>query len=131
MADVFIPVMYTVQSDNWNSDSVVSISAHPAGNIVQVNSEVVDSVSETMTLPAPQDVATIDSFMEEWAAAAFSMPEETASPAISVAAVTPAAPVAPTKTDDSEKDNYLVDLLMAGMVVGTVLGSGKRSEENE
>ena len=131
MADVFIPVMYTVQSDNWNSDSVVSISAHPAGNVIQVNSEVVDSVSETMTLPAPQDVATIDSFMEEWAAAAFSMPEETASPAISVAAVTPAAPVAPTKTDDSEKDNYLVDLLMAGMVVGTVLGSGKRSEENE
>ena len=28
-------------------------------------------------------------------------------------------------------DNDLVDLLMAGMVVGTVLGSGKRSEENE
>ena len=131
ITDVFVPVMYTVQADNWSADSVVSISAHPAGNVVQVNSEVIENVSESVTLPVPEDVATIDSFMEDWSAAAFTVPAETESAKVSIAVVPPVNPVHPMKTEDSENDYQLVDLLMAGMVVGTVLGSGKRSEDKD
>jgi len=137
LTNVVIPVMYNA-SDNWTNDSVLSITAHPAGNVVQRDPEAFrkemaeESLLSAETQVPQHDVTGIDSFMEEWASPSFLITEESfeAPRAAEIVMAAKELKLATTE-ENSDKDNHLVDLLMAGLVMGTVLGTGKRTEEDE
>ncbi len=132
LADVMIPVVFNVQSDNWAFDTVRSITAHSAGTIIQVDAETVDAKTASAEPVSQEDVAGIDSFMEEWAAAALFAPVDATAavvPAVMKSVRKTSAPVGPA--EGSDKDNHSLDVLMAGLVAGTVLASSKKNDEKE
>ena len=121
--------VFDVNSVFLPEDIVRSITATPAATVVQVapaamNSE--ESKNQPVAFVAEEEVANIDDVMQDWAM--FSM-DETSTPFSPVVLSSVSAPVATPQKPEADSQNRALDILMAGMALGTVLSKSRKSRD--
>ena len=126
-ADEVIPAVLIVKSGSWESDDVISFTAHPAGTVIQLAPQ--PAVKIEAKTESAEEVAGIDSFMAEWAVdPSFFGASDNAEVTFTVPQPV-AVPVA--KTQSSDDDHRSLDLLMAGLLAGTVISRRRQSDEQD
>ena len=120
------PVVFDASAGFWSDDIVRSITATPAGTVVQI-----DPMSVTPLLMGEQsivveDMAGIDDVMGEWAS--LNMDEATTQ-VLPVSLPVFKTPVVSAENSKSESENRALDLLMAGMALGAVVSKARKSKD--
>jgi hypothetical protein len=137
-ADSALMAVLTVQAENWSPDAVRSISVHPAEMVMQVepSAAVAESFVRVQQTPiaSTEEVADIDNFMEDFAESAlFLSADDVMTPGValndSVAPVQNS--VATSNVSVSEDDHHTLNLVMAGLVAGSVISTRKRSDDDQ
>ncbi len=126
-ADEVIPAVLIVKSGSWESDDVISFTAHPAGTVIQLAPQ--SGVKVEAQTESAEEVAGIDSFMAEWAVDPSFFGASDAAEVNFTLPQTVTVPVA--KTQSSDDDHRSLDLLMAGLLVGTVISRRRQSDERD
>ncbi len=121
--------VFDARSGVWSEDIVRSITATPAATVVQVDPTALiseEAKSQPVALVAEEEVAGIDDVMQEWSM--FDM-EETSSFPSPVVFTSASVPVgSPAKAEaEADSQNRALDILMAGMALGTVLSTSRKS----
>ena len=119
--------VFDVNAGIWTEDAVRSITATPAGTVVQVDPVATISVvgnNQPVALVAEEEVAGIDDVMQEWDM--FSM-DDTSSSILPVVLSSASVPVAPPEKSGSDSQSRALDILMAGMALGTVISRSRKS----
>ena len=127
LATMTTPVVFDASAGFW-SDDVVSISATPAGNVVQVDPVSVQPERVVEQASIVEDVAGIDDIMGDWASLDMDHSSVETLP-VTFAAVD--TPVAASVDSRSDNDNRALDLLMAGMALGAVVSKTRKSKDQE
>ncbi len=122
-ANLLASVVVDAYADQLPEDDVRSITAHPAGTIVQLSPEATESfLAEPAVSADPvQPVAGIDALMEEFALDSFFMGDfdsESVLTATSPVVVVPAVTAGRSTVSDEEKT---VDAITAGLLAAFVL----------
>jgi hypothetical protein len=122
------PVVFDTSVGFWSDDIVRSITATPAGSVIQINPKAIQP-EPVVELPVAvaEDVVGIDDVMEEWASM---MMEDSVSQDIPVSKMLVSSPTSSENTQ-SDGDNRSLDLLMAGMALGAVVSKSRKSKDQQ
>ena len=122
------PVVFDASAGFWSDDIVRSITATPAGTVVQIDPMSLTPEPMTEQSVVVEDIAGIDDVMGEWAS--LNMDEATAQVfPVSLPAVK--TPVVSVENSKSESENRALDLLMAGMALGAVVSKARKSKDQQ
>jgi hypothetical protein len=112
----------------WSDEIVRSITATPAGNVVQI--DPIAAVSEPIPEPSVvvEDISGIDDLMGDWAS--WNLDDAT-TPVVPVSLPVVKTPVVSAENSKSENENQALDLLMAGMALGAVVSRSRKSKDQE
>ena len=131
LAATTTPVVFDVSAGFWSDDEVRSITATPAGTVVQIDpvstrwEQIAEPVVEQI-VPV-EDIAGIDSVMEEWTSINM---EDAPSESFPVSLET--VQTAGSSVDStSEGNNRTLNWLMAGMTMGAVVLNGRKSKDKQ
>lgn len=120
------PVVVDASAGFWSDDIVRSITATPAGTVVQIDPVPV-KVEPTPEL-AVEDIAGIDDIMEEWTSLNM---DDAVAHALPVSLPIVKAPVVSAESSKYESENRALDLLMAGMALGAVVSKSRKSKDEQ
>jgi hypothetical protein len=128
LAAMATPVVFDTSVGFWSDDIVRSITATPAGSVIQINPKAIQP-EPVVELPVAvaEDVVGIDDVMEEWASM---MMEDSVSQDIPVSKMLVSSPTSSENTQ-SDGDNRSLDLLMAGMALGAVVSKSRKSKDQQ
>jgi hypothetical protein len=128
LAAMATPVVFDTSVGFWSDDIVRSITATPAGSVIQINPNAIQP-EPVVELPVAvaEDVVGIDDVMEEWASM---MMEDSVSQDIPVSKMLVSSPTSSENTQ-SDGDNRSLDLLMAGMALGAVVSKSRKSKDQQ
>lgn len=126
MAITTTPVVFDASAGFWSDDVVRSITATPAGTVVQIDPVRAKSEPIAEQPVVVPEIAGIDDFMEEWALLSI---DDIAAEEIPAELPIVRSPVSSVETSNSESDNRALDLLMAGMALGAVVSKGRKTRE--
>lgn len=126
-----VPVVAALSGQDWEAEPVRSITAHPAGVVIQIDptDEVQGAVvAQPVAAPVVEMAAEIDAVMQEWATDSFFM--DFAEAAAESVAAPPIAPIA--SADASSKgQSASIALMSAAAVAGIVLNSKTSKDESD
>ncbi|MFO0999420.1 MAG: hypothetical protein U0936_03720 [Planctomycetaceae bacterium] len=127
LAATTTPVVFDASAGFW-SDEVVSISATPAGTIVQIDPFSTKPEQIVEESPVIENVAGIDDIMAEWDSLNLDDNSTRIVPGMLTEVGTP---VAASVNSRSDSDNRTLDMLMAGMALGAVVSKTRKSKDQE
>lgn len=126
-----VPVVAALTVEDWDAEPVRSITAHPAGVVVQIDpvveterTEVVEAVA---VVPAIDLAAEIDAVMQEWASDSFFMELAEAAENVAVPPVQPVVSVESASNDQTAT----IALMSAAAVAGIVVNRRQSSDEEK
>lgn len=128
VATATTPVIFDASAGFWSDDVVRSITATPAGTVVQIDPAAAKSEPKTELPAVVEDIAGIDDVMGAWDS--LSMEESTAE-ALPVSLPIVKTLTVTSESSKSEADNRALDLLMAGMALGAVVSRSRKSKDNQ
>ncbi len=128
LAAATTPVVFDASAGFWSDEIVRSITATPAGNVVQI--DPIAAVSEPIPEPSVvvEDISGIDDLMGDWAS--WNLDDAT-TPVVPVSLPVVKTPVVSAENSKSENENRALDLLMAGMALGAVVSRSRKSKDQE
>ena len=126
LAAATTPVVFDASAGFWSDDIVRSITATPAGTVVQIDPASVTAEPIAEQSVVLEDMVGIDDLMGEWASLKIDDVTPTVLPVSSPIVQTP---VVSAENSKSESDNRALDLLMAGMALGAVVSKGRKSKD--
>jgi hypothetical protein len=122
------PVVFDASAGFWSDDIVRSITATPAGTVVQIDPLLVTPEPMTEQSVVAEDIAGIDDVMEEWASLNM---DEASTQVLPVSLPTVKTPVVSAENSKSESENRALELLMAGMALGAVVSKARKSKDQQ
>ncbi|MFO0977216.1 MAG: ubiquitin-activating E1 FCCH domain-containing protein [Planctomycetaceae bacterium] len=126
-----VPVVAALTVEDWDAEPVRSITAHPAGVVVQIDpvveTEQTEIAEQVAVVPAIDMAAEIDAVMQEWASDSFFMELAEAADSMTVPPVQPIVSV----ESSSGNDSATVALMTAAAVAGMVMNSRRASDEEK
>jgi hypothetical protein len=126
LAAATTPVVFDASAGFWSDDIVRSITATPAGTVVQI--DPVSVKAESTAELAVEDVAGIDDIMEEWTSLNM---DDAMAQVLPVSLPIVKTPVVSAESLKSETENRALDLLMAGMALGAVVSKSRKSKDEQ
>jgi hypothetical protein len=122
------PVVFDASAGFWSDDIVRSITATPAGTVVQIDPMSVMPEPMAEQSAVVEDIAGIDDVMGEWAGLNM---DEASTQVFPVSLPTVKTPVVSAENSKSESENRALDLLMAGMALGAVVSKARKSKDQQ
>jgi hypothetical protein len=122
------PVVFDASAGFWSNDIVRSITATPAGTVVQIDPMSVTPEPMTDQSVVVEDIAGIDDVMEEWASLNM---DEASTQVLPVSLPSVKTPIVSAENSKSESENRAMELLMAGMALGAVVSKTRKSKDQQ
>ena len=122
------PVVFDASAGFWSDDVVRSITATPAGTVVQIDPMSVTPEPMTERSVVVEDIAGIDDVMGEWASLNMA---DAGSQVVPVAVPMIKTSVVSVEKSEPENENRALDLLMAGMALGAVVSKVRKSKDQQ